>query len=139
MTTDTVHLVRREPLGMWLTVKESLQAQGRVLDSIPISLRLGSDFLTQYPPGSDVSGVPEACGLLTQHELRLTDLKRDATEVRISGRKEIISSLQLRDALAKGEITSVAVTTAFLKRACIAHQVTTCVRNFLRSGSKSRD
>lgn len=89
MTADTVQPVRRKPPAMRLTVQEALRAQGRVLGSIPTSLRLSGDFLSRYPSGSDVSDVPEACGLLTKDELRLTSMEQDATEVRAQEMKRI--------------------------------------------------
>ncbi|EJT96853.1 general amidase [Dacryopinax primogenitus] len=67
------------------------------------------------PPPADrlnVLGVPRECGLLSEKELEITELRNvDA----------------LLEKLASGEWTSVEVTTAFLKRAIIAQQVVNCL------------
>lgn len=55
----------------------------------------------------DVTGVPEACGLLSEKEVRITN-----TEVDV-----------LLERLAQGDWSSVDVTTAFYKRAIVAQQV----------------
>ncbi|EJU01835.1 general amidase [Dacryopinax primogenitus] len=60
----------------------------------------------------NVTNVPAECGLLTPRELEITDTKDVAL---------------LLEKLAKGEYTAVEVTTAFYKRAVIAHQMTNCL------------
>lgn len=52
-------------------------------------------------------GVPKSCGILTSEELAITES----------------SAVDLVSQLAAGKLTSVAVTTAFCKRAAIAHQL----------------
>ena len=75
----------------------------RQLNSIP------RDWLVSLPPDStlDVTGFPETCGLLTAREIEMTNTSTDV----------------LLEKLASGEWTSVDVTTAFYKRAIIAHQL----------------
>ncbi|KZT58671.1 amidase [Calocera cornea HHB12733] len=70
---------------------------------------------TITPPPADrlnVLGVPRESGLLSEKELEITEL-RDVDKLLVK--------------LAKGEWTSVEVTTAFLKRAIIAQQVVNCL------------
>ncbi|KAG7452407.1 general amidase [Guyanagaster necrorhizus] len=59
----------------------------------------------------DISVFPDSCGLLTPTELEITRSEIDG----------------LLSKLAKGDWTSVQVTTAFYKRAIIAHQLTNCL------------
>ncbi|KAK0500608.1 general amidase [Armillaria luteobubalina] len=59
----------------------------------------------------DVTAFPDSCGLLTLTELEITGSEVDG----------------LLSRLANGEWTSVQVTTAFYKRAIIAHQLTNCL------------
>lgn len=61
---------------------------------------------------SNVLGIPASCGLLSQRELEITD----TTDVNV-----------LLTKLAHAEWSSVEVTTAFCKRAVIAHQLTNCL------------
>ncbi|THV07615.1 general amidase [Dendrothele bispora CBS 962.96] len=70
-------------------------------------------LLSDLPPQStlDVSEFPDTCGLLTEEEIRIT---KSATGALLSN-------------LAKGEWSSVQVTTAFYKRAIIAQQLTNCL------------
>ncbi|KZT09017.1 general amidase [Laetiporus sulphureus 93-53] len=67
------------------------------------------------PPSStrNVLSVPAACGLLSARELEITDAATD------------IERLLLR--LRTGEWSAVEVTTAFYKRAIVAHQLTNCL------------
>lgn len=67
---------------------------------------------TVIDPSIDVSKIPSACGILTPEEVEITE-KYDATG--------------LAGAIAEGKHTSVAVVTAFSKRAIIAHQLTCCL------------
>lgn len=62
----------------------------------------------------DVRKVPEECGLLSAKELRITEI--DDIDL-------------LLKKLASGEWSSVEVTTAFYKRAIVAHQVVSNVRS----------
>ncbi|KAJ3910090.1 general amidase [Lentinula edodes] len=67
--------------------------------------------LDDIPIGADVSRVPETCGLMTVTEIQITNSDVD----------------DLLEKLAAGEWSSVLVTTAFYKRAIIAHQLTNCL------------
>ncbi|KAJ4485909.1 general amidase [Lentinula aciculospora] len=60
---------------------------------------------------ADVSRIPETCGLLSATELQITN--SDVAD--------------LLEKLAAGKWTSVSVTTAFYKRAIIAHHLTNCL------------
>ncbi|KAF8495226.1 general amidase [Russula emetica] len=60
----------------------------------------------------DVTDVPSNCGLLSARELEITAVSEVAV---------------LLDKLATGEWSSVEVTTAFSKRAIVAHQLTNCL------------
>lgn len=93
-------------LGTPEYVAEGEAIRARVLDSLPKDLRLSNE----YADLKSVMHVPEEYGLLTKDELAITAL--DATGV--------------RDAVAKGELSAVAVVTAFGRRAAIAHQLVFC-------------
>ncbi|KAH7931012.1 general amidase [Leucogyrophana mollusca] len=79
----------------------------RQLESIP------QEWLISTPPENvlDVTGYAETCGLLTFQEIQITNTSVDV----------------LLGKLASGEWSSVAVTTAFYKRAIIAHQLVNCL------------
>ncbi|KAG1742229.1 general amidase [Suillus lakei] len=79
----------------------------RQLKSIP------QEWLVSPPPDStlDVTGFPETCGLLTVREIEITNTSVDI----------------LLEKLACGEWTAVDVTTAFYKRAIVAHQLVNCL------------
>ncbi|SPO19623.1 probable AMD2 - amidase [Ustilago trichophora] len=83
------------------------------LDRIPSDWRLSSSILegVNENSGSDVRSIPASCGILTAEDLKITDAPVE----------EILSKLQTRT------WTSEAVTTAFCKRAAIAHQLTNCL------------
>ncbi|ORY90707.1 amidase [Leucosporidium creatinivorum] len=90
------------------------QYQQQVMDKLPLSSLLPRATLDALPPGSDVSGLPESCGLLSAKQLEITGL--DATE--------------LLARIATKEFSSVEVVTAFGIRTAIAHQVTCCLTDF---------
>ncbi|KAG1881700.1 general amidase [Suillus tomentosus] len=79
----------------------------RQLKSIP------QEWLVTPPPLStlDVTGFPESCGLLNAREIEITNTSVDV----------------LLKRLASAEWTAVDVTTAFSKRAIIAHQLVNCL------------
>jgi len=82
------------------------KAQTKLRNSIPSEYRIPPDKL----PGDnvlDVTDFPAKCGLLSDAELKITE----------SFATEIVG------AVAAGEWSAVEVTTAFCKRAAIAHQV----------------
>ena len=87
------------------------EKRARQSQSIP------KEWLISVPPKSvlDVTGVPETCGLLTARELEITD----TTDVEVILRK-----------LASSEWSSIEVTTAFYKRAIVAHQLVSVLPNF---------
>ncbi|RMZ75588.1 hypothetical protein DV737_g5205, partial [Chaetothyriales sp. CBS 132003] len=82
-------------------------------DAIPKHLWLPSSVIESAP--LDVTDIPRSCGLLTDQELDITE-NYDATS--------------LAAAIADKKFTSVAVATAFAKRAAIAHQLTCCLSAF---------
>jgi len=84
----------------------------RLHSQIPASYRLPASTL-ENPP-LNVTSIPETCGILTSVELAITDL--DATD--------ILAKIRV------GELTALAVVTAFGKRAAIAHQLTACLTDF---------
>ncbi|CDR88307.1 probable AMD2-amidase [Sporisorium scitamineum] len=83
------------------------------LASIPSEWHLPSSILSTINAnsGTDVRSIPASCGILTPQELTIAE-----TPV-----AELLSKLQSRT------WTSEAVTTAFCKRAAIAHQLTNCL------------
>ncbi|TFY81574.1 hypothetical protein EWM64_g2435 [Hericium alpestre] len=80
----------------------------RQQESIP------KEWIVQIPPDDvlDVTDVPRECGLLTAKELEITELD----DVPLLLKK-----------LASAEWSAVEVTTAFAKRAIVAHQLTNCL------------
>ncbi|GAQ47366.1 hypothetical protein AtubIFM55763_008768 [Aspergillus tubingensis] len=87
----------------------------RDLDSkIPSEWRLKEDFVSSLPRPTHLlaSNAVEKSGILTDAELDITG-SYDAS--------------QLLKKLASGELSSVAVTTAFCKRAAVAQQLTSCL------------
>ena len=92
--------------------------QKQIADDIPLEWRLPSTLIEKYrKTGVNLiaSDVVQSAGLLSPTELQITETK-SATEI----------ARQLKT----GELTSVAVTTAFSKRAAIAQQLvcSTCLR-----------
>lgn len=79
----------------------------RQLKSIP------QEWLVTPPPSStlDVTGFPESCGLLNAREIEITNTSVDV----------------LLKKIASAEWTAVDVTTAFSKRAIVAHQLVNCL------------
>lgn len=79
-------------------------------NKVPASLLLPKSLIDNPP--KDVTSIPRSCGLLTAEEVDLTE-NYDATA--------------LAAAIRERNFTSVAVTTAFAKRAIIAHQLACCL------------
>lgn len=79
-------------------------------EKVPKELRLPRQ-ITRNPP-QNVTQIPRECGILSKKEIEITE-NYDATA--------------LANAIADGKLTSVAVATAFGKRAIIAHQLTCCL------------
>ncbi|WPG97460.1 acetamidase [Acrodontium crateriforme] len=92
----------------WTSI--AAKAQTRLINSIPSDWRIPPSKLPKDDE-LNVTGFPAKCGILNDFELEITESL--ATD--IVGR------------LAAGEWTAVEVTTAFCKRAAIAHQVTRCL------------
>ncbi|GAB1210244.1 hypothetical protein APSETT445_009035 [Aspergillus pseudonomiae] len=84
---------------------------------IPQDWRLNATFLSKLPSNGHLLEVdiPRHSGLLTEEELDIT---------------EEYTATQLLQKLAWGEVTSLAVTTAFCKRAAIAQQLTSCLTEY---------
>ncbi|KAH9935683.1 general amidase [Fomitopsis serialis] len=80
----------------------------RQQESIP------KEWLISTPPDTalDVTVIPEECGLLTARELEITNT---------------VDVGALLDKLASAEWSAVEVTTAFYKRAIVAHQLVNCL------------
>ena len=74
-------------------------------------------------PPQDVTHIPRECGILTAQELEITE-SYDATS--------------LAAAIAAKKYTSVAVATAFLKRAIIADQISCCLTQWLWDSAITR-
>jgi amidase len=85
------------------------EKKARIAASIPPEWRI-----TSMPSDNNVMGYPKASGILSDEELHITES----------------SATDLVAKLAAGDLTSVAVTTAFLKRAALAHQLVNCVHEF---------
>lgn len=66
-------------------------------------------------PPLDVTDIPRTCGILSQHELDITE-KYDA--------------VALVQATSTGTLSAVDVATAFCKRAAIAHQLSCCLTDY---------
>lgn len=84
-----------------------------VLDKVPKELVLPDKYIDNPP--LDVTGVPRECGILTKEELDIT---------------ENYDLVALSEAIASRKLTSAAVTSAYCRRAAIAHQLTFCLTEF---------
>lgn len=82
-------------------------------DSIPKQYYLPESTVKNAK--ADVTNIPRTCGVLSPDETKLTQ-SHDATS--------------LAAAIARKELTAVAVVTAFAKRAAVAHQLTCCLTQF---------
>lgn len=89
----------------------------QIADDIPLEWRLPSTLIEKYrKPGVNLiaSDVVQSAGLLSQVEMQITETK---------------SATEIAHQLKTGLLSSVAVTTAFSKRAAIAQQLV-CSLNF---------
>jgi amidase len=102
----------------WRSIAAKKKAAQEAL--IPKEWRL--DRIPSLDEIRDVSRIPETCGLL------------DATELEITNSNVNF----LLEKLAKGQWSSVDVTTAFYKRAIIAHQLTNCLTEIFIERALSR-
>ncbi|KAL2835379.1 amidase signature domain-containing protein [Aspergillus pseudoustus] len=83
-------------------------------DKVPPEYRLPQDLLTNPP--NDVSDIPRSCGILSDWEIEIT---------------ENYDAVGLAETIASRKYTALAVTTAFLKRSIVAHQLTCCLTQWL--------
>lgn len=90
-------------------------------EKVPKELRLPRKLLNNPP--QNVTQISRECGILSKKELEITE-NYDATA--------------LRDAISDGKLTSVAVATAFGKRAIIAHQLTCCLTEWFMDEAVER-
>ncbi|CZT24477.1 related to general amidase [Ramularia collo-cygni] len=93
----------------------------KVAARIPKELHIPKSLI-ENPP-LNVTGVPADCGLLTPAELDITSN---------------YGLVDLAEAIRVGRLTSVEVTTAFCKRAMIAHQLTFCLSDIYMEEALSR-
>ncbi|KAI4718774.1 fatty-acid amide hydrolase [Aureobasidium sp. EXF-10727] len=77
---------------------------------VPKDLRIPQHFI-ENPP-QDVTQIPRSCGILTFHELEIT---------------ENYDAVGLAAAIAARKYTAVEVVKAFLRRSIICHQITCCL------------
>jgi len=91
----------------WEQVVEDKRA--RIAASIPAEWRINSK-----PTEESVMAYPKQSGIMTAEELAITE----------STATDLVAQM------AAGKLTSEAVTTAFLKRAALAHQLTNCALEF---------
>jgi amidase len=83
--------------------KRAEDKKKRIFDSIPEEWHIKDGVVH----GDSVMDYPKISGIMTDVELDITES----------------SAVDLVTKLASGELTSIAVTTAFLKRAALAHQL----------------
>ncbi|KAG5656005.1 hypothetical protein KAF25_001575 [Fusarium avenaceum] len=93
----------------WKAIAKAAQAE--VLDSIPTKWRLDLD---KYRSLTDVTGVPRACGILSDAQLNITDLTA----------LEVVRRIESR------ELTAVQALEAFAARTAIAHQLVNCLMDW---------
>ncbi|KAK1147548.1 hypothetical protein N8T08_000890 [Aspergillus melleus] len=92
---------------------------------IPSEWRLNDSFVASLPENGHLieADIPRRSGILTDVELDIT---------------ENYTAAQLLQKLAWGDVSSVAVTTAFCKRAAIAQQLTSCLTEHFFSRALER-
>ncbi|KAH0601813.1 hypothetical protein MHUMG1_00692 [Metarhizium humberi] len=123
MTLTHVPVVQPVPLPVGNADYEAARRAvlQRFAAAVPEELLLPSNTI-QNPPKS-VTGIPHECGLLSEAELDITE-NYDATA--------------LAEAISSKRLTSVAVITAFAKRAMIAHQLTCCLTEWFMDEAIAR-
>ncbi|KAJ6783742.1 hypothetical protein PWT90_03382 [Aphanocladium album] len=124
MTTPTLPMVAVDPAmppGSDEYEQRRAAIQQRLADSIPVELRLPRHVVDSAP--KNVTKIPRECGLLSERELEIT---------------ENFDAVALAEAIASKVYTSVEVTTAFCKRASIAHQLTCCLTEFFMDEALTR-
>lgn len=116
MSTKFLKVVQTKPLPQGTSDFEEKRAA--LLQAFQCKVPLEYHLPQQYVdnPPTDVSGIPASCGILTSQELEIT---------------ENCDAFEIAEAIASRRYTAVAVTTAFLKRSIIAHQLTCCLTQWL--------
>lgn len=110
VTTLQVIQVKASPPGTNEYEKQRAAIHERLALKVPSDLLLPLSLITD--PSNDVSRIPNTCGLLTEREMDIT---------------ENYNAVKLAQAIAIKDLTAVEVTTAYAKRAIIAHQLTSCL------------
>lgn len=118
-----VNIVQRKPIPRGDSEFEAKRQEifDRLAAKIPKELHLPKSSIDNPP--RNVTGIPAECGLLTPEELDIT---------------ANYGLVDLADAIRNGKLTSVAVTTAFCKRAIIAHQLTFCLADLYMDEALAR-
>jgi amidase len=95
--------------GLTASTYETLAAHYRaeVMSKLPRRSILAPSFIASFPPGSDITSVPETCGVLSEREVSITRM----------------NVVQLVGEMGEGRIKAVEVVEAFGVRAAIAHQL----------------
>ncbi|KAL4727960.1 hypothetical protein ACLX1H_004664 [Fusarium chlamydosporum] len=112
MTSKLLPVVQTVPLKSGSQAYEDLRASilEEFASTVPQELRLQQNLI-ENPP-KNVTSIPRSCGILNEEEIDIT---------------ENYDAVALAIAIASKKFTSVAVVTAFCKRAIIAHQLTCCL------------
>lgn len=95
----------------WQSIASATQQA--ILDSIPLKWRLPAK--DKDPAITDKRAIPQTCGLLSDKQLQITELKATA----------LLEKLKTRT------LSSVEVTEAFCGRAAIAHQLVSLTTVFI--------
>jgi len=92
----------------WKTISQRKRDSNA--SKIPADWKLSKEILEKYDPEShqSVLDVPRTCGVLSEKEVEIT---------------EKYDGMALLEKLARGELSSVEVVTAFCKRAAVAQQL----------------
>ena len=90
--------------------KTAAEKKARIAATIPQEWRIKS-----LPTEDSVMGFPKISGIMSPKEIAITE----------SSATELVAKM------AAGKLTSVAVTTAFCKRAALAHQLVCCTDSYL--------
>jgi amidase len=113
--------VKTVPSGTDGYEKQRAAVLERLALKVPSDLVLPSSLI--WNPPNDVSSIPNTCGLLTEHEIGIT---------------ENYSAVNLARAIASKHLTAVEVTRSFAKRAIIAHQLTCCLTQWSMNDALER-
>ncbi|KAH6910604.1 general amidase [Coprinopsis sp. MPI-PUGE-AT-0042] len=102
----------------WRRKVEEKRARQRAC--IPDDWIIPTDKMPSYKC-KNVMSIPESCGILTEREIEITRCQGAAEKVQRDGVDVLLKKLR------EGEWSAVEVTTAFAKRAVIAHQLVNCL------------